>query len=83
MLAQPRFRHLGRAAFHDIDPVPGLGIDQHGRVGMAAAQCEFTGAEHAGNGNLGQRKPQQQAQYGIPRQRDSQHRQHPGPGPPG
>jgi hypothetical protein len=78
--AQPRLRHISGAAGQDIDPLPGRGVDQHGRVLMAAAQREVVDAEHEGDAGLGQRKPQQQAQRGMSRDRDAQARQQPGAG---
>jgi hypothetical protein len=35
--AQPGFQHVGLAAIQDIDPLPGLGVDQDGRIFLACA----------------------------------------------
>ena len=72
MSAQPRLQHLSRAARQDINPFAGLGVDQHGRVDLAAAQREIVDAKHPGDGHLGQREPQQQTQRGVPRERNCQ-----------
>ena len=80
MLAQPRLQHLRRTARQDIDPLPGLGVDQSGRVRVTAAQGEVIDAEHPRHADLGQGKPQQYPQRGAPRERDSQARQQPRPG---
>jgi hypothetical protein len=80
MLAQPRLEHVSRAAGQDIASLPGPGVDQHGGVSVPAAQGEVISAEHPRHADLGQGKPQQHPQHGVPRERDSQARQQPGPG---
>ncbi len=41
-------------ARQDIDPLPGLGVDQSGRVRVTAAQGEVIDAEHRRHADLGQ-----------------------------
>jgi hypothetical protein len=83
MLAQPRLQPFSLAARQDIDALPGLGVDQHGGIDLAAAQGEVIDAEHPRHAELRQREPQQQPQRGMPRQRDAQRRQQPRPSPAG
>ena len=66
MIAQPGLQHRGLSAGQHIDPLPSLGVDQDGRVDLAAAQREVINAQHPRNGDFGQREPQQQPQRGIP-----------------
>ena len=73
-------QHVSLPAGQDIDPLAGLGVNQDGRVDLATAQREIINAQHPRHRDLGQGKPQQQAQRGMPRQRDSQRRQQPRPG---
>ena len=80
--AQPRLHHISGAAGHDVDPLPGLGVDHDRGVIVAAAQREVD-AQHAGNGNGRQRQAQQDPQGSVPRQRDAQRRGQRRPGPPG
>jgi hypothetical protein len=80
VLAQPRLHDIGGPARQDIDPGPGLGVDQDGRVDLAAAQREVINSQHPGNGHLRQRNPQQRTQRSVPRQRNSEHRQQRRPG---
>jgi hypothetical protein len=75
--AQPCLQHLSGAARQDIDPLPGLGVDQHGRVDLPAAQREIIDTKHPRHADLGQREPQQHPQGGVPRYRDTQRRQQP------
>jgi hypothetical protein len=53
VIAQPRLHHLSCAARQDIDPLPGLGVDQDRCVDMAAAQREIVDAQHTGDTDLG------------------------------
>jgi hypothetical protein len=80
VLTQPCLHHVSRPAGQDIDPFPGPGVDQDGCVDVAAAQREIVSAQHAGHADLRQGQPQQYAQRGVPRDRDSQHCQQPGAG---
>ena len=79
VIAQPLLQHVSLPAGQDIDPLAGLGVDQDGRVDVAAAQREIVNAQHAGDADLGQREPQQHPQGGITGNRDSQRCQQPGP----
>ena len=81
MIAQPGLQHHGLSAVQHIDPLPSLGAGQNGRVDLAAAQREVINAQHPRHADLRQRKPEQNPQRGMPRQRDSQHRCQPSPGP--
>jgi hypothetical protein len=83
LAAGENLRCTSLAARHAIDPLPGLGIDQNGRVDLAAAQREVINAEHPRHADLGQGQGQQQAQRGMPGERDSQPRQQPRTGPAG
>ena len=66
VIAQPGFQHVRFAAGQDIDPLPGLGVDQDGRVDLAAAQREVIDAQCPWHGDLRQREPQQNPQRGMP-----------------
>ena len=50
MPAQPRLQYVSLPAGQDIDPLAGLGVDQDGRVDLAAAQREIIDAEHPRHG---------------------------------
>jgi len=47
MLAQPRDQGLGGAVRQDVDPLAGLGVDDHGGVAVPALEGEVIDAEHA------------------------------------
>ena len=79
MLTEPVPGDIGGAALQDVDAAAGLGVDEHGRVDEAASQREVH-SQHPGNGHLGQRNPQQNAQRGVPRQRNPERRQQRRPG---
>jgi hypothetical protein len=78
--AQPRLRDVGGPAGQDVDPATGLGVDQDRRVLPAPAQREIIDAQHPGHSDLGQRKPQQQPQRGMTRDRHAQAGQQTRPG---
>lgn len=61
MFVQPCFRGVGRAVGQHVDPLMGLGIDDHGGVAVAPAQSEVVDADHTGDPPGGQRHPQQGA----------------------
>ena len=65
--AQPGLQHVGLAAVQDIDPLAGLGVDQDGRIDLATAQREVTGAENPRHADIWQRNPEQDPQRGVPR----------------
>jgi len=54
MVRQPLPGDVGGAAGNDIDPPAGLGVDEHGRVDLAAAQREVIDPEHPRHRHLGQ-----------------------------
>ncbi len=64
MGSQPGLQNIGRAAGQDVDPLAGLGVDQHGGVAVAPAQSEVVHPHHPGHSRLGQGQVQQDAQRG-------------------
>jgi hypothetical protein len=64
VLAQPRDQRLGGAVGRDIDPLAGLGVDQHGRVTLTPAQGEVVDAEHARDARRRHRLAHEHAQGG-------------------
>lgn len=62
MFVQPRFQGVGRAVGQYVDPLMGLGVDDHGGIAVPPAQGEIVDADHAGHPAGGQRYAQQGAQ---------------------
>jgi hypothetical protein len=56
--AQPGLQRVSFAAGQHIDPLPGLGAGQDGRLDLAAAQREVIDAKHPRHGHLRQWQPQ-------------------------
>jgi hypothetical protein len=76
MVLQPFLSDLGGAAGDDVDAAAGLGVDEHGRVDLAAAQREVD-PEHPRHRHLGQGDLKQDPQRGMPGDPDAQRRQQP------
>lgn len=66
MVTQPGFQGVGGTTGQDIDPLAGLGVDQNGRVVVAATQREVVHPQHPRHPPGGQRQPHQRAQGGVP-----------------
>ena len=81
MLAQPRFQGVGGAVGQHVDPLMGLGVDDHGGIAVAPAQSEVVDADHAGHPLGGQRDAQQGTQGCVTRQAHREYRQQTRPRP--
>ena len=75
---QPGLESVGAAVGQDVDPPPGLDIDEHGGVLAPPAQGELVHPEHPGYPPGGQRQSQQRAQGGVPREGHVQRREQAG-----
>jgi hypothetical protein len=76
-----RLQGVGRAAGQHVDPLMGLGIDDHGGIAVTPAQGEVVDADHAGHPPGGQRDAQQGAQGSVTRQAHGEYRQQTCPRP--
>ncbi len=83
VVAQPGLDDVSCAARQDVDALAGQGIDEDGGVAAAAAQRQVVHAQHPRHRHRGQGNPEQDAQRGMPRDRDIQRCQHPRSGPVG
>jgi hypothetical protein len=81
VIPQPLLRDVGGAAGDDVDAAAGPGVDEHRRVGAAAAQREVVDSQHSRHRQHGQRDLEQDAQHGVPGDADAQRRQQPRRGP--
>lgn len=81
MSAKPCFQGVGRAVGQHVDPLVGLGIDDHGGIAVAPAQSEVVDADHSGYSPGGQWDTQQGPQGGVPRDARRKYCQQTSPGP--
>jgi hypothetical protein len=81
VIPQPLLRDISSAAGDDVDAAAGPGVDEHRRVGPAAAQREVVDPQHTRHRQRGQRDLEQDTQHGVPGDADAQRRQQPRRGP--
>ncbi|GAA3698465.1 hypothetical protein GCM10023081_39220 [Arthrobacter ginkgonis] len=78
MSAQPLGDGRGAPAREHVDPLAGIGIDQHGGVGPATAQGEVVDPQHTRDRTFRQRDAQQRPHRGVPPRDDPKDRQQAG-----
>jgi hypothetical protein len=77
MVFQPLSGGAGGAAGDDVDAPASLGVDEHGRIDLAAAQREIVDPEHPRHHHPRQGDLEEDPQRGMPGDGDAQCRQQP------